>query len=663
MSRRHDLLAPPAIGRYWLLGALVLVLLPHLLRFPLWLAGGCAALLGWRLLHELRGWPLPGRGVRWLLTLLGIGLVLLAFRTVIGRDGGVALLAVMLCLKLLEIRTLRDAMIAIFIGYFLVISGFLFSQSLFMGAYLFAVVLALTAALAALNHPGQQVRDARLYLRTGGALLLQALPLMVVMFLLFPRLSGPLWSMPKGGGSAITGLGDSIRMGTITQLAESAEVAFRVTFDGPLPAADTLYWRGPVLWQTDGRSWQRGGRDMPAPGPDYRPLSGPIRYTVTLEPHDQRWLFALELPTQLPLGEIPGGAFLTTDYQLLSRNDIDRRLRYDIASVLDYRMDELSGRDWERALQLPEESNPRSRELAARWRAGSNDDAAVVQRALRHFAEQPFYYTRTPPALGDDPVDEFMFQSRQGFCEHFAAAFVTLMRAADVPARVVTGYQGGELNELGDYLIIRQSNAHAWAEVWLDGRGWVRVDPTAAIPPERVVTNGDTARFRSTGFIAGRSAELTALSQALFKMRHGWDALNNGWNQWVLGFDQARQARVLRALGLQDQSWRRLITLMVALLATLLGLIALILLLRRPRQRDPVLRLYQRFCQRLERSSLARRPDEGPRTFAARVIKNRPELDKSVSEITALYEALRYGRNADEEQLAELKRQVAEFRP
>ena len=662
MSRHDHLLPAPLIGRLWLLGALLLVLLPHLLRFPFWLSTGCLAVFTWRLLHELRGWPLPGKSVRWLLTFLGIGSVFLVYHSILGRDAGVALLAVMLSLKLIEIRNQRDAMIALFIGYFLVISGFLFSQSLFMGAYLFSVVLALTAALTALNHSVGQGKHYRLYLRTGGALLVQALPLMLVMFVLFPRLSGPLWSMPKSQSSAVSGLGDSIKMGSITHLAESSEIAFRVRFANVIPPAGKLYWRGPVLWQTDGRNWLRLSTKTPRNTSEYHALGNPVRYTVTLEPHSKTWLFALDLPATPPRGAIPGGALLNADYQLLSKRDVDKRIRYDIASYLDYRMDSLPDWELENALQLPDGINPRSQALATRWRDEGLDDQAIVQRALAYFTNQPFYYTRTPPRLGDNPVDEFLFQSRRGFCEHFSAAFVTLMRAAGIPSRIVTGYQGGELNELGDYLIVRQSNAHAWSEVWLDGQGWVRVDPTAVIPPDRVLTTIDSTRFRTTDITTDSNTNLTLITRGLLKLQHGWDALNNDWNQWVLGFDRERQSKLLQALGLKDLTWHRLITLMMILLFSSLGLIALFLLLRRPQQKDPVLRLYQTFCRKLERSGIVRRPEEGPRDFALRVAACRADLADQVEAITALYESLRYGKDAANALQGELKRRVAEFR-
>lgn len=665
MSRYYDTLPPPAIGRFWLIGALLLVLLPHLSRFPLWLSAGCTILILWRLFYELRGWPLPGRGIRLLLTLLGVGSVLLVFHSIIGRDAGVALLAVMLCLKLIEIHTSRDAMIALFIGYFLVVSGFLFSQSLFMGVYLFSVVLALTTALIALNHLNGHASQHRNYLRIGGVLLLQSLPLMVILFVLFPRLSSPLWSVPKSADTALTGLSDSINLDSISQLATSDEVAFRVRFeDRTIPAADKLYWRGPVLWHTDGSRWQKGSSPSDRLNFDYIKRAEPIRYTVTLEPHAKKWLFALDLPAVMPTGDIPGGAVLTSDYQLLSQRTIDTRLRYSIQSVLQFRLDEPSEQERQQALQLPPESNPKSRVLAKKWQQQLSNDRKIVEHALRFFAEQPFYYTLYPPGLGYNPVDAFLFDSRQGFCEHFSTAFVTLMRAAGVPARVVTGYQGGELNELGDYLIIRQRNAHAWAEVWLKEEGWTRVDPTAVIPEQRVNTNLDLNRFRSTAITTANGKPLSSLSRALLKLRHSWDAINNSWNQWVLGFDYNRQTRLLERLGLKSFSWHHLIVLMMVLLFSTLILIALFIVLRQPRHHDPVLRIYHQFCQKLDRIGLPRRPDEGPRDFANRVKQRRSDLADKVESITSLYETLRYKETTggDDELKSTLKRLVADFR-
>ncbi|MGM0593768.1 MAG: transglutaminase TgpA family protein [Pseudomonadota bacterium] len=659
---REQRLTPPSTGRIWLIGALFLAVIPHLLRMPVWLSAFCLSFFVWRALHEWRGYDLPGRFLRYALVVTGVGMVLLAHRTLLGLEAGVALLVMMLCLKLLELQTMRDAMIALFIGYFTVIAGFLFDQSIFMGGYLFLVVLALTAALIALNHPGGGSAYTRFYLTSGGKLLLQALPLMVVMFVLFPRLSSPLWSMPERSSSAKTGLSDSIEMGSISNLVESEEVAFRVNFDGPIPDADALYWRGPVLWQTDGRRWERRRMRPQQEVPAFLAEGGEVAYSVILEPHQQRWIFTLDLPLSRPEGSGIDPYFLP-DFQILNGREIKKKRQYSLRSATRYRLDSegLVPELEFAALELPDEANPRSRKLAREWRSEGLDDAAIVARGVDYFREQPFYYSQQPPRLGSDPVDGFLFDSRRGFCEHYATAYVTLMRAADIPARVVTGYQGGELNELGNYLVIRQSNAHAWAEVWLEGEGWRRVDPTTAIPPSRVEV--DINLNRRSGADAGADLRESALlSRLMQQARNGWDAINHSWDIWILGFDHNRQRQLLEKLGLNKLSWEWLIGLMVGVIAAILGLITAITLLRRPRQRDPLVRLYQRFCRKLERAGIRRDLNEGPADFAERACHERPELAAAIRQITRLYIRLRYTRHRGGKDWETLRRLVRGFR-
>jgi len=661
MKDHEQALTPPFIGRLALLGGLFLVILPHLFRMPLWLSAVGVAVFVWRLLHELRGYDLPGRLIRYTLVFVGIASVLLAYRTIIGQEAGVALLTMMLCLKLLELHTMRDAMVALFIGYFMVIGGFLFSQSIFMGVYLFAVVLALTAALIALNHPSGDVSHGRYYLITGGKLLLQALPLMVVMFILFPRLSGPLWSMPEDATTSKTGLSDSIKMGSISNLVQSEEVAFRVDFDGRIPPADTLYWRGPVLWYTDGQRWQRLRMRPSTNLPQVTSLGKSVGYTITLEPNNRRWIFTLDLPLALPTG-LADPVLVRPDYQFLIARSVTHKIRYHLRSTTEYRLPNLPQRMHGLATQLPPGVNPRTVALARQWKIEEPDNGAIVQRALNYFSQQPFFYTRRPPLLHQNPVDEFLFNTQRGFCEHYATAFVTLMRAADIPARVVTGYQGGELNELGDYLIVRQSNAHAWAEVWLKDQGWVRVDPTAAVPPDRVETDNDATRFQTTVVNPGTGSDYPLLRKAFWKLRHGWDAINHSWNQWVLGFDREKQKELLQKLGLDSFSWQWLTGIMFGLLAAILAAIAGMTLLRRPRQRDPLARLYQQWCAKLAKAGTERHRDEGPRDFALRAVQERPELEASITQITRLYIRLRYTRHGGDQDMETLQRLVKGFR-
>ena len=654
----------PSVGRGWLLLALLLVFLPQLPRMPIWVSLACAGVFAWRVMYELRGWALPGFWLRSLMTLGGFALVAWLYRGVIGLEPGMALLSVMLCLKLLELRHLRDAMVALFMGYFMVVGGFLFDQSMLMGVYLLLAVLALTSAMVALNHPGSGQAawwSSRQYLRSGGGLLLQSLPLMLLLFVLFPRLDNPLWAVPEESGQSRTGLSDSLEMGNITDLADSNEVAFRVDFEGPMPAANQLYWRGPVLWHTDGRTWQGIGQRPQQAIPAFEALSPPLGYEISLEPSRRQWLFALDMPLSLPEGlSEPSG--IRPDMQLLSARELRSRQRYRIRSSLDYRLEPDEPLWWEQALQLPDEANPRSRELAEGWRREGLDEGAMVEAALSLFREQPFFYTRQPPRLGADPVDAFVFESRRGFCEHYAASFVTLMRAAGVPARLVTGYQGGELNPVGNYLIVRQSHAHAWAEVWLDEQGWVRVDPTSVIPPERIEDASDSGRFEETG-PARQLRDGGLLTRMAWQVRNSWDALSHRWDRWVQGFDRSRQRELLQMLGLDGLSWQGLIITMVTGFGLLLLVVA-IGLLRQPRPKDPILRLYDRFCRKLAAIGYTRQANEGAYDFAARVIAQRPDLQRPVRRITALYSRLRYGRSAaDDEALNQLRRELRAWHP
>jgi transglutaminase-like putative cysteine protease len=655
-------LTPTFSGKLWLLAALFMVLLPHLIRMPLVLSLACVAVFGWRLAHELKGWSLPRRALRWAITLIAFAAVAALFKTVVGRDAGVALLSVMLCLKLLELRTLRDAMVTLYLGYFLVIGGFLFSQSIYNGAYLLIVVVLLTAALIALNHPQSSATNSRYYLRYAGQLILQAFPIMVVMFLLFPRLNAPLWSMPLGA-SGKTGLSDQIRMGTISSLAESQEVAFRVEFDGPIPDADQLYWRGPVLWHTDGRLWER----MPYQAqlgsvPPYEQRSEAIEYIVTLEGGGYNWLFSLDLPTAMPQG-LEEPPFIHSDFQLLSKGPILTKQRYTLRSSLNYRTGNAKRWEMTNALSLPEGVNSQTVALGQGWRSEGLGHQQIVERALSYYRTNDFYYSRRPPLLDVDPVDDFLFNTRRGFCEHYATSFVTLMRAAGVPARVVTGYQGGESNNLGDYLIVRQSNAHAWAEVWLEESGWTRVDPTSNIPIERVEDDIDTQRFTTTDLLStvAQSKQFNLFSRSFLRMRQLWDSVNHGWNQWVLGFDREQQDRLLRALGIKDMSWQNLLFLLVVLLVLLVAAISAIVLLRRPRQSDPVQRHYQRFCARLAKLGTVRGLNEGPLDFAQRACKEQPKYCDQINAVTRLYTAMRYRQQASTTKLSVLKQAVRQL--
>lgn len=643
----------PTLAQYlWLAAGLLLAVAPHVPRFHPAVALCFLLLTGWRLLVYRGTLPSPDHHrALWLLKLvLGLGAVVaiwVSYRGQPTRDAGVALLILLVGLKLIELRAHRDYYVLCLLGYFLVATNLLYSESIPMTSYLLGVVWVLTAGLLALHATGKASRP-RWCLRQTGLLLGQALPLALLAFLLLPRIEGPLWGRPQRSTAAYSGLSGEMSPGSITSLSLSDAIAFRVTFDGPPPPPRERYWRGPVLWDTDGRTWRAGsagsGPALPVhrAGPDYR-------YTVTLEPHGKRWLFALELPETTT-----ATARSRSDLLLEARFPVVRRISYDLVSHTSYRMSELPPRDREAALALPEVAHPRARELSEQLRAAAATDREFVAQVLRRFGTEPFRYTLTPPALDGDPVDQFLFESRAGFCEHYAAAFVVLLRAAGVPARVVTGYLGGELNPLGEYFIVRQRDAHAWAEVWYEDDGWVRVDPTAYVAPTRIERGIGDLLPASAGLDASRSSLTEALWRAFDR---GWDAVTYRWDRWVVGYNPARQRQLLERLGLGAIDSGTATAIALGAITGLIGALAFVLARHSTQSRDPVQRAYQRFCRKLKRFGLIRLPHEGPLDFAQRAARTQPALQPRIASITDHYLALRYGQTGDRAGFFRLVRQ------
>jgi transglutaminase-like putative cysteine protease len=636
---------------------------PHALELPLWIIAVFTIGAAWRYACETFQWYQPGRLVRLALTLLIIVAVFRQFGTLLGREPGIALLITLLGLKFLELKTLRDFVVSLFVFYLVILGSFLYSQSLWLGAWALVAVAACTAALMHLMQPAGMNMSQRV--RLSSVMLAKALPLMVIVYLLFPRISGTLWGLPADAHSGLTGMPDIMQPGSIRNLSESTEIAFRVTFDGTPPPLRELYWRGLVLTETDGRSWRRDATQS-AGKVSFVPLANPVRYDVTLEPSNKPWMLALDLPAIRPKG-----ARYQTDFTLEQRDPIRERLNYSLTSYIRYNTGAIATSEREQALRLPENLSPRTRALAEQWRRENGNPLPVAQAALDYFHRERFYYTLNPPLLGDNPVDDFLFTTRRGFCEHFAAAFVTLMRAAGIPSRVVVGYLGGELNTAGNYLIVRQSDAHAWAEIWTAERGWVRVDPTGAVAPERIELGLDAVRrLEQQGISLGSlpaDAVLRAMELGWFEhvARHArwyWDLTNMTWYRWVVDYGKERQERFLASLGLDDISWSRLVSLLfVAALA--LTLVYALILLRQKKSTGPALALYLRFCRKLARAGMVRAPHEGAHAFAERAARKRSDLASSISEITGLYEDLRYGRAVpDRKKFTSLKKRIAAFR-
>lgn len=629
--------APAPAATDWLAVASLLVVGPLLRDLPLWAGLAYAAAIGWRVLHTHRDWPLPGRLVRWALAVAAVVLVHRQFGTVLGRDPGVTLLVLLTGLKLLELRSMRDAVLAALLLLLIVLGGFLFDNSLALGLYTVLAVVAVVATLIRLQDPDL---PARRVARHAALLVAQAVPLMLVAYLLFPRLPDALWAVQSSDRGATTGLSEEMRPGSVSAVSASDEVAFRAYFEGPPPPNPELYWRVRVFWDTDGRAWKEG-RPL-RPHNVVRAAGNPTAYRLVVEPAERPWLPALDLPLQVPDNVRERAGFI---YEMprLARE----RASYEFVSYTRYRTRAPPRRELQRALALPARTSERVRRLAERWGAGAEDAGEVVQAAIAYFNREPFFYTLEPPALGGDPVDEFLFESRRGFCEHYAAAFVTLMRAAGVPARVVIGYQGGIYNDAGNYLIVRQADAHAWAEVWRADAGWARVDPTAAVAPSRIEYGIDGVRRLSEQGLPldGATAEalrLPWLDRFRLRAQLAWDYVNLSWYLWVADYSLERQTRLLSRLGLSAYS----VPVMILILAQLVLLYALIQLRRRPRPRprDILRGHYEKYCRKLARAGVVRAPAEGPVALAERACAARPDLAPAIEAITRRYVALRYGR-------------------
>ena len=634
MSKRSSI-ALDAQSRGWTLLAAAVCLLPLLLQLPAQLAvgiGGVAVIVAG---STWRGLALPA-WLRLLLALTLIGTVLTMSRFVFGRDTGCALLAAMLALKPIEMASLRDARSLLGFGLFAPFATFLLDQGpLPLALGLVGATLALAALLRLSElESGDSRRPLAPWRRfaTVWRLVAIGLPLALAAFWLFPRLATPLWGVPERA-LARPGLSDSMSPGEWIDLLTDDTPALRATFNGPAPPTSQMYWRGPVLWNFDGRTWTQPQWFRNLPAAEVVPSAQRYDYELEIEPTDRRQVVALEL-----LAAAPEGLQLSLDYGLFSARPLTATTRWRMQSAPPAAFEPvLKVTLRQMALRLPEDYNPRTLALARQWRreAGAGNDAAIVQRALRWITAE-FAYTLETPLLGRNSVDEFLFEQKAGFCEHYSSAFVVLMRAAGIPARVVTGYVGGYRNPFGDYWLVRRSDAHAWAEVWLPRRGWVRVDPTAAIAPERIY---DTLADRVPGAF-GAFAGLTPVFNVS-------DWLRRGWNDFVLGFDASRQQRLLQPFGIDELDTDHLIALFFSVAGLALGWM-LWLTARSERERDPVLRAWHRLDARYRRLGLGREPHEPALAWAQRVGSSRPQVS-SLNALSLRFANWRYARPQDGE--------------
>ncbi|KRE93803.1 transglutaminase [Frateuria sp. Soil773] len=636
-ARAFDLLA----------ATIAVVLVAHAPHLPVWLAAALAAMLGIRWWQRRRR---PGRASPWLklpLIALLAGAVVFSYGTIFGREPGSALAVGLLVLKLLETEASRDARVGIGFGCFALMAALLFGQGLLATIL---VMLGLLPALAALRalEPAHAPASLPRTLLPGLGLLAAALPLAILAFLLVPRLSTPLWGAPNTG-EARTGLGDTMSPGEFSELLVDDSPALRVNFDGAPPPAASRYFRAYVMWDYDGRRWRRGEtRQAPAP----LVAADAVGYQVAMESAATRVLPALDVPL-----EAPSQARLSADREIFRRAGSGQdALTYRLRSALHYRLQpDLPDPVRQRGLRLPQGFNPRAIALAVQWRQRyGNDDRAIVQAALALFHDGGFRYTLAPVPLGRDAMDDFLFDTREGFCEHYASAFAVLMRAAGIPARVVTGYQGGYWNRTGSYLLVRNSDAHAWGEVWLSGSGWVRIDPTAAVRPERVSLGAAAAAGNQLGWYRGGW---------LRDLRNRWDIVNRWWNQGVIGFDALRQRGLLTPFGVRRTDSATLGALLAAACGLFAG-IGLLWALRRRQARDPVLAAMRMLERKLAGRGIVRRPSEGPQHYFSRAARALPQQRGELERLMRRYLDLRYAHAEPPPELARaFQRAARDFRP
>jgi transglutaminase-like putative cysteine protease len=655
-----------------LLVAQGVVIAPHIVHVSWWVVPVAVMCAGWRVMVFLGRWDYPSRWIKGFLVLSGAAGVGITEGTLIGLEPAVALLIVAFALKLLEMSRKRDAVLVIYLGYFVIATEFMFSQSMPVTIYVSVAVAVVTAALIGLNQSTTQIQPMRT-LKLAAVLVFQSVPLMVVLFVLFPRLE-PLWAVPLPH-TGRTGIADVVRPGDIARLSRSDDLAFRATFSDRVPPRHERYWRGMVYSVYREGAWLQGtpprvdeqmirwvGSPVASWEASFERQLSAVQYEIILEPTDRPWLFALDVA--LPETEHTG---LVRDFRLLARRPVRTRFRYAASSWTRYRIDAQLP-EWlrRRNLLLPDDENPRSRALARSLMAASSSHEQFVARLLNHFGEEAFYYTLRPGTLPrSNSVDAFMFESRRGFCSHFASSFAYIARVAGVPARLIGGYQGGESGSLGNYVAVRQYDAHAWVEVWLEGRGWVRVDPTGAVAPDRIERGLQAALGQSELLSDSPFSRLNLQSLAgVYELLLFFDSLEHQWNIWVVGYDAKVQANYLEKL-LGEVNGVRLALAILAGALLALAVVAPVILLRRRRVPvSPVVRIYRDLCKAFSRVGITREASEVPSAYQSRIALRYPDLAAPAGMTIGLVNQLLY--NSDTEltrsELSQLKRLVTQLK-
>ncbi|MCU7833892.1 MAG: DUF3488 and transglutaminase-like domain-containing protein [gamma proteobacterium symbiont of Taylorina sp.] len=658
---------------------LLITMLPHLYTTSVIIFLSCVFFLCWFFLHSSGFIRLPDKFLIFVLIILSIIILNLEYGFVFSQKTALSLLCIMVSLKCLEIKNdgdRRNIFLIIFLAYFILATHFLYSQGISLLIFVMIDGLFLSLLLIAFNRKPQPLLSLEHNFNLLGQLFLKALPIAIILFLFFPRIPGPLWSLPDDGQTGTTGLTDKMYPGSVSKLSASKEIAFRVDFKKSPPAADKLYWRGPVLNHTDGFLWSQS--------PSKHRMTKKIQvsdinqfisnskqavsYTVTLEPHQKQWLFSLEMPVKIS-GDTINNFYFNHDLQLLNKNKIHQLTQYQVTSMTDFKLTSVSHNEQLESLIFPDKHNLKTLSLGRQWRKKINNDRKIIATALDYYRHNDFYYTKNPGAMTVEPSDQFLFEKKRGFCEHYASSFVLLMRAAGIPARVVTGYQGIEKNEVGNYYIVRQSNAHAWAEVWLENKTWIRIDPTAVIPADHIEADIFDTNLERLSFSSLNIPNLTRLSSqqktALYNLwktvTQSIDNLKHNWNNWILGYDQSKQNLLLSLMGIQAD-WQNLIILMVSGMAVIFITLKAITFYKQYRKTDKVYQFYLTFIAQLNHAGMSIKLSDTPYQIKDQAIKTFPRSASSIKLIIDHYIMIRYASQTDKELIKDFISRVKQLK-
>lgn len=666
----------PRTALIWILSSLVAVIIPHILRMPIWLTFLCLVCIGITTLIFQGRISYPGSKFKTLIVSLVLTAIIIQYgRDIFSTDAIVGVLIVGIALKLLEMKKKRDVLMVIYLCYFSVLAEFIYSQSIPVAIYMSFCVLVITSALMSITQTEEFQRPMRTF-KFAGTVLLQSIPLMAVLFVLFPRI-GPLWSVPLQNSAGITGFSDEMAPGDIGDLTRSGDVAFTVDFTSEIPNYDELYWRGVTLDTFDGRGWSRGinsfsqflGDNPRNIRPWFQNIEyrgDPVSYRIIMEPTQQNWIYTLMVP------QVRDERFLMRqEYQVETRRPISQRYTYSANSSLDYAVGLNMDRRSEvsrRSRRLPDEGNERSRAFADQLYQQAGSDRAYINAVLDYIRNQEFFYTLSPGLLGDDPIDDFLFNTLEGFCEHYASAFTFLMRAQGIPARVVLGYQGGEFNKYNGTLIVRQYDAHAWSEVWLEDEGWIRVDPTAAVAPDRIEFGSQFTFQEDENFLDDEVFSMLKFRSSSFLINDlvlRMEMIGYAWNRFVLNYDEGLQFALFSRL-FDSVSKAKILFSLLGVIFFLVGGGAFIIL-RKPAEKPqlPANALYLKFCKFLSDNGISRQAGETPTHYSQRVAALQPQWSDYVSGITEIYMDIAFSESPEEvkeQKLLKLKQRIRKFK-